>query len=125
MIGIPCGLRIFIISTPTDMRKGYDSLAAIVRNLGYNPMSGHLFVFFSKRKNRYKFLYWQRDGFVIQMKRLARGTFRLPPAQEGQRQVQVDAAQLALLLEGIDFTRLKRTRRWKPTPLALKDPHLF
>ncbi len=119
MIGIPCGVRFFVITTPTDMRKGYDSLATIVRDMGHNPMNGHIFVFFSKRRNRYKFLYWQRDGFVIQMKRLARGTFKVPPVKEGQKQVQIDAAQLAFLLEGIDFTRLKHAKRWRPRKIKL------
>ena len=114
MIGLPSGVKLFLFIEPTDLRKGYDSLAALARSAGHDPYSGHLFIFISRTKNRYKILFWERDGFVIQMKRLARGRFKIPPVLSNTTQLQIDAAQLTLLLEGIDFTRLQPKNRWKP-----------
>ncbi|MCA9696831.1 MAG: IS66 family insertion sequence element accessory protein TnpB, partial [Myxococcales bacterium] len=99
-----------------DMRKGFDGLAAVVRQqLRREPMSGELFVFLNRHRDRVKILYWDRSGWVIFYKRLERGSFKLPARPEpGQRALQLDAAELALLLEGIDLADAKRRPRWMP-----------
>lgn len=79
MLSWPEPMRIFLCTQPVDMRKGFDSLAALVRTeLGDDPVSGHLFVFKSRRGNRLKLLWWDRDGLVLYYKRLEEGTFRFP-----------------------------------------------
>jgi len=79
MLLLPDSVRVYLCVEMTDMRKGFDSLAAIVKErFGDDPLSGHLFIFLSKRADRLKILWWDRDGFVIWCKRLERGTFRVP-----------------------------------------------
>lgn len=76
------GVRIYLYTAPTDMRKGFDSLAALVReSLGHDPLSGHLFLFVGRDRDRLELLYWDADGFAVWYKRLEEGTFRLPAAQ--------------------------------------------
>lgn len=79
MLSLPEPVHIFLCTQAVDMRKGFDSLAALVQTeLGENPLSGHLFVFKSRRGNRLKLLLWDRDGYCLVYKRLERGTFRFP-----------------------------------------------
>jgi transposase len=106
-------MRIFLASGPTDMRKGFDSLAALVREaLGHDPLSGSLFLFVGRGRDRLKILYWDSDGFAIWYKRLEDGSFRLPAARGGGASVELKASELAMLLEGIDLRSLKRSRRF-------------
>lgn len=119
------GVRIFLCTAPTDMRKGFDTLAALVREgLGGDPLSGHLFLFVGRRKDRIKMLYWDRDGYALWYKRLEKGTFRLPKprpsdenekndkAAESNNSVELKASELAMLLEGIDLRSIKHRRRF-------------
>lgn len=111
MLSLPSSVRIWLASQPTDLRKSFDTLAELVRQQLHNdPLSGQLFVFRNKRADRVKLLYWDEDGFVILYKRLEVGTFRFPAAQ-GQG-VQVRAADLQMLLDGIDLDSVKRSRRY-------------
>lgn len=107
-------VRIYICTEPTDMRKGFDTLAALVRDyLGYDPLSGHLFVFRSRRGDRVKLLWWDRDGLTLYYKRLEEGTFRFPAAADPQtRSVEVSSQELSLLLWGIDPAGVKRQKRF-------------
>jgi transposase len=106
-------VRIYLCTGPTDMRKGFDTLAAVVKDfLGQDPLSGHLFLFVGRGKDRLKILYWDADGFAVWYKRLEEGTFRLPPANAQQASVELKASELAMLLEGIDLRSLKRTKRF-------------
>ena len=99
MLSLPEPVRILLCTRPTDMRKGFDSLAALVREeLGEDPLSGHLFVFRSGRGNRVKLLFWDRDGYCLVYKRLEIGSFRIPAVSADQRSVQVSAQELSLLL---------------------------
>ena len=114
MLSIPGQVKIFLGVAPVDMRKGFDTLAALVSEiLQADPLSGHLFVFRSKRADRVKLLYWAGDGFVIWYKRLESGTFRFPQAAEGQLSLTISATDLAMLLDGVDLASVKRRQRYR------------
>lgn len=118
MIPLPPSVRIYVAASPADMRKSFDGLSALARNVvNQDPMSGHLFVWFNRRGDQVRILFWDRTGYAILAKRLERGTYHLAktPA-EGATHVTVDAAELTLLLEGIDLSQAKRRRRWTHTP---------
>ena len=110
--------RIYLATAPTDMRKGFDTLAALVKDfLGQDPLSGHLFLFVGRGKDRLKILYWDSDGFALWYKRLEEGKFRLPATREEDTSVQLKASELAMLLEGIDLKSIKRSKRFKIAPI--------
>jgi transposase len=115
MLSLPELVQIHFCMEPTDMRKGFDSLAALVRDhLGYDPLSGHLFVFRSRRGDRVKMLCWDRDGFTLYYRRLEEGTFRFPIATDANvPSVEVSAQELSLLLWGIDPSSVKRQKRYR------------
>jgi transposase len=96
------------------MRKGFDGLAALVRRHGGDVFSGHLFAFISKRRNRIKILVWDNGGFVLYYKRLEKGRFRMPLRADGATSVQLDSAQLSMLLDGIDVSSVCRPKKWCP-----------
>jgi transposase len=114
MYGLPSSVRIYLSTELTDMRKGHDGLAALVRKLNHDVFSGHLYVFLSRRCDRVKILSWDRGGFVLWYKRLEKGRFRLPKLSAEQRSVSLDSGQLSMLLEGIDYSRITRPKRWEP-----------
>jgi transposase len=118
MLSWPPTVRIFLCSEPTDMRKGFDSLAHLVESsLVLDPMSGHLFVFKSRRGDRIKVLYWDRDGLALWYKRLEKGGFRFPAATtDGSKGVEVKAADLMMILDGIDLGSVRRRRRYERQP---------
>jgi transposase len=100
MLSLPPAVRVFLSAAAVDGRLGIDGLAALVRDaFGLDPLSGHLFVFRNRRGDRARVLYWDRSGFWLLQKRLERGVFRFPSSAEAR--VEVEAAELALLLEGI------------------------
>jgi transposase len=108
------GTRIWVAAEPADMRSGFDRLAERVRAvIGEDPLSGHLFVFRSRRGDRLKILVWDRDGFVLWYKRLESGVFKLPKVEAGARSVELRASELAMVLDGIDVSRLKRVARYE------------
>ncbi len=111
------GVRIFLCTAATDMRRGFDRLAEMVQqSLKQDPLSGNLFVFRNRGGDKLKILYWDKDGFCIWYKRLEEGTFRFPRVAEGQSSVEVKASELAMLLEGIDLRSIKRVKRFSRTP---------
>lgn len=112
MIGLPDSVRILLFSEPTDMRRGFDGLTGMVIAAGENVYSGHLFVFISKRRNRAKILTFQKGGFVLWYKRLEQGRFKTTTCSEGQ--AEIDATELAMLLDGIDVSRVSRPKHWAP-----------
>jgi transposase len=115
MIGLSAGTRIWLAAGATDMRKGFDGLAALVQTqLHEDPFAGHVFVFRGRRGDRVKLLWWSGDGLCLFAKRLERGRFVWPQATSGT--VSLTAAQLSMLLEGIDWRR--PTRTWQPTMAA-------
>lgn len=116
MLSLPPSVRIFVATQPVDGRKGVDSLAAIVRSVfALDPLSGHLFVFFSMRRDRVRVIYWDRNGFAMWTKRLEKGRFHAPLSEDGKLAAsRLDPADLALILEGIDLADARRRRGWEP-----------
>ena len=111
MIGLPSGTRVWLAAGVTDMRKGMDGLAALVQSaLKENPFCGHIFAFRGRRGDLVKLLWFDGDGLCLFAKRLERGRFVWPQADSGS--VALSAAQLSMLLEGIDWRRPKKT--WTP-----------
>ena len=107
MIGLPAGTRVWIACGLTDLRNGFDGLAALVQTqLAEDPFSGQLFVFRGRRGDRLKVLWWDGDGMCLYCKRLERGRFVWPRAESGS--VHLTGAQLSMLLEGIDWRRPRR-----------------
>ncbi len=103
MIGLPPAVRVFLCTQPTDMRRSFDGLAAVVSDfLRQSPLSGQLFVFRSRRGNRIKILYWDRSGLCLWYKRLEKGTFRWPVDAAADRSLEMTSADLTLMLEGIE-----------------------
>jgi transposase len=115
MISLPVGTRVWLAAGVTDMRKGMDGLAALVQTaLTENPFSGHVFVFRGRRGDLVKLLWWSGDGMNLFAKRLERGRFVWPQATSGT--VSLSAAQVSMLLEGIDWRRPQRS--WQPERAA-------
>jgi transposase len=115
MLSWPPTVRIFLAAESTDMRKGFDSLACLVESsMALDPVSGHLFVFRSRRGDRIKVLWWDRDGYCLWYKRLEKGSFRFPDATttNGSKGVEVKAADLMMILDGIDLGSVRRQRRY-------------
>lgn len=112
MLSLPPSVQIFVATDPADMRRSFDGLSAMVVDLlEKDPFSGHLFVFRNRRGDRVKILYWDRSGFSLWYKRLEKGVFRFPSAVAGY--VEMAAAELALVLEGIDLRGARRQKRYE------------
>lgn len=113
MLNLPPSVRIFLATTPVDMRRQIDGLAALVNDvLAQDPFSGHVFVFRGRRADRVKILVWDKGGFLLIYKRLERGKFRFPTATSPNR--ELDSTALTLLLEGLDLELAARAPRWYP-----------
>ena len=111
MIGLPATIRVFVAAGVSDLRRGFDGLAQLARDqLEQDPLSGHLFVFANRRRDRLKILYWDGDGYALWAKRLERGTYNWPRADAAR--VEWNAAELAALLGGIDLARTRRRVRY-------------
>lgn len=117
MLNLSSTIRIFVCQTPTDMRKQFDGLSALVTHtFGKDVMTGDYFVFINRAKNRCKVLCWDRDGFAIWAKRLERGRFQLPASEMGSLVTEVDATILAMILGGVDLGSAKRRKRYQAVP---------
>jgi len=130
MIGLPSlrtldstqKTRIWLAVESTDMRCGFDRLAERVRAvISQDPLGDSLFIFRSRRGDRLKILTWDRDGFVLWYKRLEAGVFKLPRVSPGARSVELRASELAMILDGIDMTKLKRVPRYERTTESNKE----
>jgi transposase len=114
MLSLSASIRIFVHTQPTDMRKQYNGLHALVTHaLGQDVMTGDYFVFFNRRQHRCKILYWDRDGLVVWAKRLERGRFQIPAARNGALSVEVDGTTLAMILGGVDLQSVQRRKRYQ------------
>ncbi len=111
------GLHVYLYRQPTDMRKSFEGLSGIVSSaLDANPLSGDVFVFLNKRRDRIKLMLWDRDGFWIFYKRLEKGTFQLPAIDSSMDAVELSYDMLWLMIAGIDSNFIKRRPRY-----VLKD----
>jgi transposase len=110
--------RVFLCTAPTDMRKNFDGLSAVVRDhLGCDPLAGDLFVFRNRRGDRLKLLYWDEDGLAVWAKRLEAGTFQFPDPAGAGIGIEVKATDLALILGGVDLRSARRRKRYRrPAP---------
>jgi transposase len=113
MLNLTSHLRIYLHVQPVDMRKSFDGLFGIVKNeFGKDPRQGGLFLFLNRSRNRIKLMYWDVDGIAIWMKRLERGSFQHPHPSSTDQHLIIDAAQLHLLLSGIELQSIKRRKRY-------------
>ena len=113
MIALPPGARIWLAAGVTDMRKGFDSLTGLVQEcFGQDPLTGHLFLFINRRRDRIKILYFDRDGLAIWYKRLEAGSFEMPRTAERDG-IELQPAQLAMILSGIDMRSARQRKRFR------------
>jgi len=113
MLSLPANVRLYLCATPTDMRKSFDGLHTLVRQVfELDPLDGHLFLFVNRRRDRIKLLWWDRDGLAMWYKRLEMGTYQLPVVSDDAQGVEIDATQLALLLSGVDQQSARRRKRY-------------
>jgi transposase len=113
MIMLPSAVKIFLCTRPTDLRKSFDGLTGLVQDcFGQDPLTGHLFLFLNRRRDRIKILYFDRDGLAIWYKRLEAGSYQLPQAfaQDG---IELQPVQLAMLLSGIDLRTARQRKRFQ------------
>jgi transposase len=123
VLSLSSALRISLATGPADMRKGFDGLSQLVRGrIARDPLSGHLYVFRNRRRDRIKILYWDRDGLAPWYQRLEKGTSRFPEAKDGR--VEVTPAGMAAVLEGIDLRHARRQARFSPpASRPARPPH--
>lgn len=118
MIGLAHGVKVYLCTTPADMRRGFDGLSGMAQSqMEQDPLSGHLFVFRNRNRDKLKILYWDQDGLAIWYKRLEQGTFQFPtdlkPKDETQVGVEISINDLSLLLGGIDLRSARRRKRFE------------
>jgi transposase len=114
VLTFPAGVRLYLATAPTDLRRSFDGLSAIVQGaFGKSPTSGDLFIFLNRRATQVRILFWDRDGYCVLMKRLEQGTFRRVKSADGVSHVEIDAGELAMLLEGIDAPVVRRRKRYR------------
>jgi transposase len=119
MYVVASGLKIYACLEPTDMRRSFDGLMGMVQQLlAQDPLSGHLFLFRNRGRDRLKILYWDRDGLAIWYKRLESGTFQFPsdlqPTDQPQSGMEISLQQLTLLLGGIELRSVRQRTRYLP-----------
>jgi transposase len=116
MIALPPQIRVFLYRLPTDLRKSFHGLVALTESaLKQNPLSGSLFVFLNRRRDRIKILYWGQTGFCIWYQQLQQGTYQLPAEEvlEAQQTVELTRSQLSLILDGIDLASVRQRARFQ------------
>ena len=118
LFSIPRQVKIFVALEPTDMRRGFDGLSgAVQQTLEQDPLSGHLFLFRNRRRDRVKILFWDGDGHALFYKRLARGTFEFPASPDPESSaVEIRASELSMLLDGIELKGRRRRPRFERPP---------
>jgi transposase len=133
VLSLPLPVRVYLCLEPTDMRRSFDGLCRMVREfVGADPLSGDLFVFRSKRGDRVKLLYWMGDGLAIWYRRLEEGTFVFPKLAEGsglswsravgKQGLEIRSSDLAMLLDGVDLTSVKRQKRYQRPAATTTSP---
>ena len=113
MFSLNAHQQYFLYSRPVDMRKGFNGLSGLVRNvLGKNPLNGDIFIFINRRRDRMKVLVWERGGFVLYYKLLESGTFQLPEVETGTASCLISWHQLVLIMEGVELQSVKQRKRF-------------
>jgi len=114
MIHLPASVRVYLCTSPCDMRRSFDGLHALVTGaMHLDAFGGHLFVFANRRKDRVKILYWDRDGFAVWAKRLEEGTYAMPFSKADEPRCEITAQELGALLSGIDLSVAERRKRYQ------------
>jgi hypothetical protein len=118
MLHLPASVRVYLATSPCDMRRGFDGLHALVtETMQLDAFGGHLFVFANRRRDRVKILYWDRDGFAVWAKRLEQGTYAMPfsesPPASNEARREITALELGALLSGIDLSQAQRRKRYQ------------
>ena len=117
MLTLPPSVQIYLAIEPVDLRRGHDGLSSIVQGQWrLDLFAGHLFVFLGRKRDRCKILFWDRGGLVLYYKRLEKGRFRQPQVTSDGAAIEMDAIELAMLLDGIDVRRVQRPEGWAPGP---------
>lgn len=118
MILLPRSVHIYVATTPANLRKSFEGLSNEVRTvLAADPLSGHVFIFLNRLRTQVKLLMFTRGGFTIVHKRLERGRFTFPARVTAEAtRVEIDAHELAMLLEGLDVATARGATRWNPPP---------
>ncbi len=116
MLSFSPSTRIWLALAPCDMRKGFYSLLAEARTRwqGHDPMAGDLYIFLGRQRTTVKVIWWSPGGLSLYSKRLEKGVFRMPKLLPGEASVQLASADLAMLLDGIDWTRVRRQKLHEP-----------
>lgn len=119
MMTLPPSVQLYVATQPVDARKSFSGLSLYVQSvMGLSPLCGHLFVFFNRRRDQASILYWDRNGYAIWKKRLEKGRFALlPKLLVPGGPATVEAAELALILEGIALAGARKRPRWEPLSL--------
>jgi transposase len=128
MIALPPQVRVFLYRLPTDMRKSFHGLVALVESaVKQDPLSGSLFVFLNRQRDRIKILYWGQTGFCIWYQQLQKGTYQLPDEKslEEQQTIEVTRSQLSLILDGIDLSSARQRMRYRLPRERLEHEELF
>lgn len=114
MLSFGASVRLFVATAPTDLRKSFDGLSTLVQaELGMSPLRGDMFIFLNRRATQVRILFWDRDGYCVLCKRLEQGTFRRVQGADGEASVEIEAAELAMLLHGIDAEAVHKRKRYK------------
>jgi transposase len=114
MIHLPASVRVYLCLSPTDMRRSFDGLHALVRDhLQLDAFAGHLYLFANRGRDRLKILYWDRDGFAVWAKRLEAGSFAIPVGEPGSSQIEITTEELGAVLSGIDMEQVTRRKRYR------------
>jgi transposase len=117
VLTLPPAVQLYVATQPVDVRKSFSGLSLYVQSvLRLSPLSGHLFVFFNRRRDQVRMLFWDRSGYVVWAKRLERGRFVLPASLlTGEGPACLEAAELTMILEGVSLIGVKRRPRWEPS----------
>lgn len=114
MIHLPASVRVYLCTSPCDMRRSFDGLQALVsETMQLDAFAGHLFVFANRRRDRVKILYGDRDGFAVWAKRWEEGTYAMPFDEGGEKRREITAQELGALLSGLDLSQAKRRKRYQ------------
>ena len=114
MIYLPASVRVYLCLSPTDMRRSFDGLHALVRDhLQLDAFAGHLYIFANRKRDRLKILYWNNDGFAIWAKRLEEGVFAIPVGEPGSSRLEITTEELGAVLSGIDLQQTTRRKRYR------------